>query len=350
MKLIGNIIWMIISVAATIILAITLIIPYIPPHSPLNIVSGMNLLFPYALLFTLLCAIVCLFRKQFYTSVWVIIILLCSIPNIYKNMGISPYPTKTDSQSIQVCSYNVHYFNFYETKDKNALAYLKHCGADILCLQEVLVMQQGGHTLSQLDKALEDYPYRHIYFFYVDKNKRKGVATYSKYPIVKKETASIDSHSHGAISSWIKVNNDTMQVINCYLESNRLTREEKAIYHSQEKVNIIKRIYNKLARASQIRGKQAEAIASLKDEHCATLVCGDLNDVPVSYVYRTVLGNDTDTFLYLRRGIGNTFHEGLYHFRIDYIFADDKIEPLSFSVNQQPYSDHYPIELQCKIK
>ena len=169
MKLIGNIIWMIISVAATIILAITLIIPYIPPHSPLNIVSGMNLLFPYALLFTLLCAIVCLFRKQFYTSVWVIIILLCSIPNIYKNMGISPYPTKTDSQSIQVCSYNVHYFNFYETKDKNALAYLKHCGADILCLQEVLVMQQGGHTLSQLDKALEDYPlYERIVILKID--------------------------------------------------------------------------------------------------------------------------------------------------------------------------------------
>ena len=350
MKTAGNIIWMVIGRIATLFLGMTLLIPYIPPLSPFNIFSSMNLLFPYALFFTFVCGIICLVRKQFYFSIWIAVVLLLSIPNVLRNLGLSGSNTTNDGNTLSISSYNVHYFNFYETQDKNALSYLKNCQADILCLQEVLVMQHGEHTLKQLCKEFSNYPYQHIYFFYVVKNTRKGVATFSKYPIVQKETALIDSKSHGAISSLIQINNDTLQVINCYLESNRLTREEKEIYASQEKTSIIKRIYNKLAKASQKRGLQAEAVVKMKKDQYPTLLCGDVNDVPTSYVYRTLRGDDNDCFLDLDWGIGNTFHEGLYHFRIDYIFADDKIEPLSFQVNKQPYSDHYPIELQCKIK
>lgn len=349
MKIVGNIVWSLVSIVATIILAVILLIPYIPPHSSLNVVSSLNLLFPYALIFSLICAGVCLFRKQFYLFTWVVIILLLSIPNILKSVGFASQNTEHNKQSLAITSYNVHYFNFYET-NTNALSYLTNSQADILCLQEVLVMQDGKNTLQDLQQTLTSYPYHHIHFFYEGKKMRKGIATFSKYPILQKRIANIQSTSHGAISSWIKVNNDTLQVINCYLESNRLTQAEKEIYHSQEKTNIIKRIYHKLASASQKRGLQAEMVATLKDSTCATVLCGDLNDVPTSYVYRTIVQDDTDTFLHLNTGTGNTFHEGLYRFRIDYIFTDDLIEPLSFRINQQPYSDHYPIELQCKLK
>lgn len=350
MKKVGNILWIIISFVATATLAVTLVIPYLPPHSPLNIISSMNLVFPYALVFSIVCAVVCLLRRQFYTFLWVLVILLLSIPNVCKSIGINPHPTQTAPNSLKVVSYNVHFFNFYDHKQANALQYLKNCDADVLCLQEVLVLRNDKHTLQQLYTELNRYKYKHVHFFYEGARLRKGIATFSKYPIVKKEKATIDAPFHGAISSWIKMGNDTVQIINCYLESNRLTREEKEIYKSQEKTNIVKRIYNKLANASQKRGKQAEIVAKMKDDKHPTLLCGDLNDVPTSYVYRTLLQDDTDTFLHLRRGTGSTFHEGFYRFRIDYIFADDAIEPLSFSINKQPYSDHYPIELQCKIK
>lgn len=350
MKLIGNILWILISFAATVTLAATLIIPYLPPNSPLNIISSMNLVFPYALVFSIICAAVCLYRRQFYTFLWVLIILLLSIPNINKSIGLSPSATQTDKNAITVLSYNVHFFNFFNPKQPNALNYLKNCDADVLCLQEVLAMQNEKETWGYLCKQLSQYKYKHVEFWYEGKRLRKGIATFSKYPIVKKDKAAIASSSHGAISSWIKVGNDTLQVINCYLESNRLTSAEKEVYKSQEKTSLVKRIYNKLALASQKRGAQAQKVIQLKDEKCPTLLCGDLNDVPTSYVYRTILQDDTDTFLHLRRGIGNTFHEGIYRFRIDYIFAEESIEPLSFSIHQLNYSDHYPIELQCKLK
>ena len=346
-----NILWIIISFAATVTLAITLIIPHIPPQSSLNIFSSLNILFPYALIISIICSITCLFRKQFYTFTWSVIILILSIPNTLNNISLYPSSSEADnSNAIKVCSYNVHYFNFYEQHGNDALAFLKNTDADILCLQEVMVMTENNHTLDNLKKELSNYPYYHIEFIHEGNKSSKGIATFSKYPIIKRGKASFLSDAHGAISTWITINDDTLQVINCYLESNRLTREEKEIYTSQEKTNLLKRVYNKLAKASQKRGIQAQAIASMKDSQCPTLVCGDLNDVPTSYVYRTVLGKDQDCFLERDWGIGNTFHEGLYHFRIDYIFADDKIEPLSFQVNKQPYSDHYPIELQCKIK
>jgi endonuclease/exonuclease/phosphatase family metal-dependent hydrolase len=349
MKRLGNILWILISFTATAILAVTLLIPYIPPQSPFNIISSLNLAFPYALIFSILCAVICLIRRQFYTFLWVFIILLLSIPNIVKSFGFSGQQPAT-TPTLSVTSYNVHYFNFYDKDEPNALLYLQENQTDILCIQELLVLPENTHTLGKLTQTLSQYPYHHIYFTHQGKRMHKGIATFSKYPIIKQEIASIDSKSHAAISSWIKVNNDTLQVINCYLESNRLTREEKDVYKSDEKTNIIRRIYNKLAQASQKRGKQAELVAALKDSTCATLVCGDLNDVATSYVYRTIAQDDTDTFLHLQSGIGNTFHEGLYRFRIDYIFADKHIEPLSFGINKQPYSDHYPIELQCNIK
>lgn len=347
MKRLGNILWIIISAIAILTLAVTLIISYIPPDSALNLLSGLNLLFPYALIFSSICIVVCLLRRQFYTVLCIAVIVLLSIPNIKKSIGFTT-PTETE-EGLKIASYNVHYFNFYDYKQKNALQYLKKCDADVLCIQELLAMQEGKNTLQDLTKALSQYRYKHIHFFYEGKRLRKGIATFSKYPIVKKEKAAIDSPFHGAISSWIKVNDDTLQVVNCYLESNRLTTAEKELYKSQEKTNIIKRIYNKLASAAQKRGQQAQAVAAIKDPSCATIVCGDLNDLATSYVYRTIIGEDTDAFIALNKGIGNTFHEGMYRFRIDYMFADDGITPLSFQINKQPYSDHYPIELQCKI-
>lgn len=349
MKRIGNILWILISAIAMITLAVTLIIAYIPPDSALNVLSGLNLLFPYALIFSLICITVCLFRRQFYTALCIGVILLLSIPNIGKSIGFASQK-QAITESIKLSCYNVHYFNFYDYKQKNALEYLKTCDADILCLQEILVMRNQPNNLQHLLKSLSKYSYHHIVFFYEGNRLRKGIATLSKYPIVKKQRADINSQSHGAISSWIRIGNDTLQVINCYLESNRLTSAEKEIYKSQEKTNIIKRIYNKLASASQKRGCQAKVVSALKDPHCATLVCGDLNDVATSYVYRTIAQDDTDTFLALNHGIGTTFHEGIYRFRIDYIFADSLITPLSFRINKQPYSDHHPIELQCKFK
>ena len=348
MKRIGNILWIIISAFAILTLAITLIIPFIAPDSALNLLSGANLFFPYALVFALICVIVCLIRRQFYTVLCITAILLLSIPNIQKSIATGR-PQPAPQHALKVVSYNVHYFNFYNAKQANALQWLQSCDADILCLQEVLIGKQQ-HTLTQLLGKLNQYPYQHVSITTSAKNWSKGIITLSKYPIIQRENTKFESSNHAAISSWVKINQDTLQVINCYLESNRLTSEEKEIYKSQEKANIAKRIYNKMASAAQKRGKQAETVVQLKDAKHPTLLCGDVNDLPTSWVYQAIKGDYTDTFLACGKGVGHTFHEGLYRFRIDYIMADEGIKPYQFSVDKQPYSDHYPIALQFTIQ
>ncbi|MBO7368142.1 MAG: endonuclease, partial [Paludibacteraceae bacterium] len=106
----------------------------------------------------------------------------------------------------------------------------------------------------------------------------------------------------------------------------------------------------KLVIASLERCSEAEKMADeIEKINRNMIVCGDMNDIPASYVYRTMLGNMKDAFLLMHSfpNAGVTFHEGIYNFRIDYFFISDNIKPCEFSIDKQPMSDHYPIQLTC---
>ena len=180
---------------------------------------------------------------------------------------------------------------------------------------------------------------------------KKGIATFSKYPIIKKEKLNIESNNHGAINSYIKIKKDTLQVINCYLESNRLTIKDKDIskWEKEKEREQIKNIYNKLSDAANKRRKQAEKVISKKNNKLPSIVCGDMNDVPSSFVYRRLRGDYNDAFLSLGKGLGNTFHEGIYNFRIDYIFFNNFVDGHLFSVDKINKSDHYPILFKFEL-
>ena len=180
---------------------------------------------------------------------------------------------------------------------------------------------------------------------------KKGIATFSKYPILKKEKIDFNSANHGAINSYIKIKKDTLQVINCYLESNRLTYKDKNItkWEKEKEGEQIKHIYNKLSDAANKRRKQAETVVASKENNMASIVCGDMNDVPSSFVYRELRGNYNDAFLSLGKGFGNTFHEGIYNFRIDYIFFNNFVNGHLFSVEKINKSDHYPILFKFEL-
>ena len=184
----------------------------------------------------------------------------------------------------------------------------------------------------------------------------KGIATFSKYPILEQRSIKFDVPYHGAIISTINIKGKVYNVVNCYLKSNQLTEQEKdlVIDYTNSKPKdksakgIISRVYNKLVTASLERCNEAEKVALEVDKiNRNMIVCGDMNDIPASYVYRTMKSHLNDSFLLMSSfpNTGYTFHEGLYKFRIDYIFISDNIKPCEFSIDKQPMSDHYPIQL-----
>ena len=73
------------------------------------------------------------------------------------------------------------------------------------------------------------------------------------------------------------------------------------------------------------------------------IVCGDFNDVPVSYTYHTVSGNLQDAFVEAGRGFSPTFSNKFSIFRIDYALLDPAFKVNSYRVVHKELSDHYPV-------
>ena len=86
-----------------------------------------------------------------------------------------------------------------------------------------------------------------------------------------------------------------------------------------------------------------------KSEH-PTLLCGDMNDVPNSYTYKTVRGDMQDVFLKKGWGIGRTFNSLSPTLRIDYIFADKNFRVLQVDRLVKNLSDHYMLVADVELK
>ena len=322
------------------------------PYSDIisSYIGNFSLAFPYIFISTIIVFFVALIRFSSWSLIICLVGFACSIPNLLKTFSFSPeIETKNTEKSISLLSYNVHFFNFF--KPDNAMDYIKYCDADIICIQEFTCSRKliDKFSLAAIRLSLYKYPYSHIEFLGGNKNMKKGIATFSKYPIIKKERIDLNSSNHGAINSYIKIRKDTLQVINCYLESNKLTQEDKNITEWENQAEPIKKIYNKLSDAANTRRKQSELVSSKKNKKIPSILCGDMNDVPSSFVYRELRGDYEDAFLSLGKGFGNTFHEGIYNFRIDYIFFNNFVEPHLFSVDKIEKSDHYPILFKFEL-
>jgi endonuclease/exonuclease/phosphatase (EEP) superfamily protein YafD len=80
------------------------------------------------------------------------------------------------------------------------------------------------------------------------------------------------------------------------------------------------------------------------------IVCGDFNDVPVSYTYHTVIGDLQDAFVEKGFGFSTTFSNKLSFFRIDYALLDPNLQINSYRVVHKELSDHYPVIITFNAK
>lgn len=255
-------------------------------------------------------------------------------------------------KSLSILTYNVKYLEYpYDEEEYEvhpAIEYIRDSGADIVCLQEV-----GDDVLTKFQKkrsfrkALKDYPY-------IRSGASEGkysVVCLSKYPILKSKRIPYESKSNSSFVYDIKVDDDTICLINNHLESNKLNPTEKDKYNNilkvreSEQISELAKIFGrKVASATTIRSRQAIAVAEvIKEKSGKVFVCGDFNDVPGSFTYRTIRKGLKDSWIEKGNGWGNTFHENLFLFRIDYILHSEGIQCVSAKIDRIRYSDHFPL-------
>lgn len=313
----------------------------------------MGLLFPFFALATLCFMFYWLFfgkKKNMLVSLSALILCWHAVSN-YLPLN-APRKDIPKENTIKVLSYNIMSFAYKKHTSEEAnpiISYLANSGADIICLQEYVEFTQRDYpSRSKIFKALKAYPYRSIF----KSGEKTGIAVFSKYPISKSRQISYKSNTNRSSIHQVNVKGKKITLINNHLESFKLTTEDRSRYKDFMKsmdskhFNDLKgTILQKLGPAFVIRARQADKIAK-EIENAQTdyvVVCGDFNDTPVSYTHRTILGNLKDSFVESGRGLGISYNENMFWFRIDNIFHSPNMKSYNCTVEKIKYSDHYPI-------
>ncbi len=276
------------------------------------------------------------------------LVLLTGITFISKFYKFSTKEYVADERDFSVMSYNVRLFNVFKWLDRddipsNIKAFIDEKDPDILCIQEY---SNSAHI------DLKVYPHRYIF---IEGNKIKtGQAIFSKFPILYEGNIIFPNSDNNVIYADIKRGKDIIRVYNMHLQSIKISPDVSDISNNIDNVNQEKSqlIYTRISKGFRQQQEQAQIFKeNIKQCKTPIIICGDMNNSPFSYVYRSIKGKLKDAFEEAGEGFGATYKFRYYPARIDYIFTDSKMKVKQFeSFSDFENSDHYPIMTRLSIE
>lgn len=340
---------------------------YVPPAKT-TFFSYLGLGFIFILVANIIFLIFWIILFKWKYAVASLITLLICISPILTYFPIHTKSKEVPKNSIKVLSYNImnfNMFNKYEGTENPILTYIKNSNADIVCLQEFLINDRTKNkSKKRIEEELKDYPhysYVKLESIYNGDKSHYGLACFSKHPILSTTKLPIETRNNaGSVMYKIKVKDQIITVFNNHLESNRLTSEDRKLYENffssntdKPKIDsITDNIRKRLGPAYVKRATQAQLLDSwIKEQgNDKVIVCGDFNDTPISYTYKTTKGKLKDSFVDTGFGAGITYNQNYFLFRIDYILHSSDFEAYNCTVDKIEYSDHYPIWTYLKLE
>ena len=235
---------------------------------------------------------------------------------------------------------------------RKMLKYIASSGCDIVCLQEVSLNKWVMQDVDSIIRPVMPY---------IEAREWCGnkMMMLSRHPITKCEKIAYESKGNFSYAFYLDVNGRELIVINNHLETNHFSVEEKASFGRMVKGGMEREemheksryVVRKLVDAATIRAPQADAVATFVSMHQGRhmIVCGDYNDIPLSYTNKTIAENLTDCYTATANGPGFTYNKNGMFVRIDNIMCSPEFAPYACHVDKTcTYSDHYP--MICWIK
>jgi endonuclease/exonuclease/phosphatase family metal-dependent hydrolase len=336
---------------------------YIDPRNfPVFQFFGLGFIFIYVINFLFLLFWIFIKRKKYLIIINAFIIII-GFGFFTDFFNINFTNNDVDANSFKIISYNVRQFDLYNWEQNKVnrnkyFDFLKKEDPDIVCFQEYY--EDKTKTFITTDSIISFLKTKNYYFkdTYTSAGKYKfGIATFSKYPIIKSDFFEFENTSNIIIYSDLLINGDTIRVFNAHLQSIRFQPEDyKFIEKVESSIDSIvideaKPLIAKLRDAYQMRAIQANSLNTLIEMSAyKVIVCGDFNDTPISYTYHTVKGNLHDAFIEAGTGISKSYNGAFPSFRIDYVLYSDGIEAKDYNCPKIPLSDHFPVVTTLKIK
>jgi endonuclease/exonuclease/phosphatase family metal-dependent hydrolase len=337
-----------------IVVGLSLLLSYMAVHinpDDFALPAFFGLAYPYFLLLNIVMVIAWAMLLRFEAIISLVIIAL-GISHFLNYIQL--FRTMEDKEgTFKVMSYNVHMFGYMDGKkgpatQKNIFDFIKSQNPEILGLQEFYFSGSPGQASGMVRSASGIKYNSHIKLLGSGRNRYYGVATFTRYPILKKGEIIHPQSSSLTIFTDVIIKKDTFRIYNNHLQSFRLRKMERSFFEeisaSGDRENEVRNLYSRLKQGFINRSIQAQLVKEhIKKSPYPVIVIGDFNDTPVSYAYRKIRKGLNDSFVNSGYGAGFTYKGNYPSNRIDYILYDTSLTNANFEIVRLRYSDHYPV-------
>ena len=303
--------------------------------------------------------VVCLIARKWRAAGVVALCIALSWPALRLSAPFKGERAVEDADmSFSVMTYNVKGFE----GDGETMRYILRQNADFVLLQEGAL---GPHDFTDLPQIQpmkaeieQKYPYHsHGYHDLIILSKRPYTVyqdTTLKHGFGSPDDINSEYHFY-AKAFDVDIQGTPLRIINLHLQSIGLSSDDKQLYRrltgnrlqGRADVSQVKHsLMSKLKRAFQRRANEAQLVRAVLDDPSTpanVIVCGDFNDTPGSFSYRTICGHDMhDAFAECGWWPANTYNSDRFYFKIDHILYRGNMQATSIARHRAGDSDHYP--------
>lgn len=327
-----------------IITFITYLIPVVPPQWSQPILF-VGLFYPWLFLFNLIFILYWATDRSRFFLVPLFTLVLGYAP-MTKIIGFNFSNAEEKSVfDLSIASYNIHYFKDYYQDNKllsrDALVkMISEVDADVLCIQEF--PRELGSTPEISKKILANSSFD--YYNHLDNS---DLVIFSRYPLVVEGGVLFSNKVNGYQVVEVRMpSRQKIKVINTHLASNEVSviAEKIASEPEMKEEDRLKSVFGMLGqygKSAKARVRQTEKIlAEMGNDPKGTIVVGDFNEIPQSYIYRQISKKLKDTFVEGGKGLGFSYNGKIPGLRIDYIFCSADMGVASCKVLPSDFSDH----------
>lgn len=312
--------------------------PFFDPRD-YSIIPFIGLILPIILILNILSCIYLLVTKRFIVASIIAITFCIGFLGAGYKLPKSSKTIDSAEKNIRVMTFNISQNNAGNNNydDLQAIVeFAKTENVDIFCIQEYPDNNEVGDSLR---KCLSFLPY---YTFPENVKGYLKVAIFSRYPIQNIKQMLFKNSYNSAITTDLLIENKTIRLICAHLQTTNFNQKRigsiwntpSSLYKTISKMNVNQRI----------RASQADLIREeIRLSTTPVIFCGDMNDTPTSYTYKTIKKDLQDGFEECGNGIGHTY-KGLFSvLRIDYILYSKEISGIKYESPKKVYSDHNPV-------
>lgn len=342
-----------------ILIGLVTLLSYISPFvhpGQLWPITVLGLLYPLWLFCNIVFVLFWLLSKHYKRSVFSIVVIFIGWSYLTSFINFKSPTASLEDKRLDIISFNLQGLQMItknsdqSTKDSlhNELKHLlsKDKLPDIVCVQDMVS--------KNISFFKEELGLTHLHKL---SKQRTTTGIFSRFPIKDKGRIDFSNSFNSCIWADVDWGGTTIRVYSMHLESNRITDDAEKMMVDGLSTNEgsrkkVRTMFAKYKNSAVTRTEQAKLINQhIRKSPYPVILSGDLNDTPLSHIYRTVSESLVDGFRVSGRGIGTTYAGGIPGLRIDYIFADQSFEVLQYNtLKEGVYSDHYPIRSQLILR